>query len=104
MAEPLNVQAVMVPKEQIRLDFKDGSGHFLHVLRSKEAAFGTCHLNAAGISKFGRHDIVPCVSEDPSRYLVATKGERNLAYPKWTVKAIFLPVKDGKLDINDNGF
>ena len=28
MADPLNVQATMVPKEQIKLDFKDGSGHF----------------------------------------------------------------------------
>jgi hypothetical protein len=33
MADPLNVQATMVPKEQIKLDFKDGSGHFVLMVR-----------------------------------------------------------------------
>lgn len=104
MAEPLNVQAVMVPKEQIRLDFKDGSGHFVLMVRREGAATGTGLLNEAAISEFGRHDIVPGVSGDPSGYLVATKGEGNLAYIKWTVRAIFLPGKDGKPELNDNGF
>ena len=104
MAEPLNVQAVMVPKEQIRLDFKDGSGHFVLMVRREGAATGTGLLNEAAISEFGRHDIVPGISGDPSGYLVATKGEGNLAYIKWTVRAVFLPGKDGKPELNDNGF
>ncbi|MEO6319259.1 MAG: hypothetical protein ABIR56_01245 [Polaromonas sp.] len=104
MAEPLTVQAVMVPKEQIRLDFKDGSGHFVLMVRREGTASGTGLLDDAAISEFGRHDIVPGVSGDPSGYLVATKGEGNLAYLKWTVRAIFLPGKDGKPEINDNGF
>ena len=35
---------------------------------------------------------------------VATKGEGNVAYIKWTVRAVFLPGKDGKPELNDNGF
>ena len=104
MAEPLNVQATMVPKEQIKLDFKDGSGHFVLMVRREGQASGVGLLDGASIVEFGRHDIVPGVSGDPSGYLVATKGEGNIAYIKWTVRAIFLPGKDGKPELNDNGF
>ena len=104
MADPLNVQATMVPKEQIKLDFKDGSGHFVLMVRREGTATGTGLLSEASIVEFGRHDIVPGVSGDPSGYLVATKGEGNVTYIKWTVRAIFLPGKDGKPELNDNGF
>lgn len=104
MAEPLSVRATMVPKEQIKLDFKDGSGHFVLMVRREGTASGSGLLNGAAVVEFGRHDIVPGVAGDPSGYLVVTKGEGNIAYIKWTVRAVFLPGKDGKLEINDNGF
>jgi len=103
-ADPMSVQATMVPKEQIKLDFKDGSGHFVLMVRREGNAAGTGLLDGAQFIEFGRHDIVPGVSGDPSGYLVATKGEGNVAYIKWTVRAIFLPGKDGKPELNDNGF
>ncbi len=103
-AEPLDIQAVMTPKEQIRLDFKDGSGHFVLMVRREGKATGSGPLAGAAIVEYGRHDIVPGVAGDPSGYLVATKGEGNVAYIKWTVRAVFLPGKDGKPEINDNGF
>lgn len=104
MADPLNVQATMVPKEQIKLDFKDGSGHFVLMVRREGVAAGTGLLDGVQIVEYGRHDIVPGVAGDPSGYLVATKGEGNIAYIKWTVRAVFLPGKDGKSELNDNGF
>lgn len=104
MADPLSVQATMVPKEQIKLDFKDGSGHFVLMVRREGTAAGNGLLDGAQIVEFGRHDIIPGVSGDPSGYLVAIKGEGNVAYIKWTVRAIFLPGKDGKPELNDNGF
>lgn len=104
IAEPINVQATMVPKDQIKLDFKDGSGHFVLMVRREGTAAGTGLLDGAQIVEFGRHDIVPGVAGDPSGYLVATKGEDNVAYIKWTVRAVFLPGKDGKPELNDNGF
>ena len=103
-AEPLNVRATMVPKEQIKLDFKDGSGHFVLMVRREGSAAGTGLLDGAQLVEFGRHDIIPGVSGDPSGYLVASKGDGNVAYIKWTVRAIFLPGKDGKPELNDNGF
>lgn len=104
MADPLSVQATMVPKEQIKLDFKDGSGHFVLMVRREGTAAGSGLLNGAQFVEFGRHDIVPGVSGDPSGYLVATQGEGNIAYIKWTVRAVFLPGKDSKPELNDNGF
>jgi len=104
MAAPLSVQATMVPKEQIKLDFKDGSGHFVLMVRREGTASGAGLLNGAQIVEYGRHDIVPGVAGDPSGYLVATQGEGNIAYIKWTVRAVFLPGKDGKPELNDNGF
>ena len=104
MADPLSVQATMVPKEQIKLDFKDGSGHFVLMVRREGNAAGAGLLDGSQFVEFGRHDIVPGVSGDPSGYMVATKGEGNVAYIKWTVRAVFLPGKDGKPELNDNGF
>lgn len=104
MADPLHVQATLVPREQIRLDFKDGSGHFVLMVRREGVAAGSGSLDAAQIVEYGRHDIVPGLAGDPSGYLVATKGEGNVAYLKWTVRAVFLPGKDGKPQLHDNGF
>lgn len=104
MADPLNIQATLSPREQIRLDFKDGTGHFVAMVRREGQAAGTGLLDGAQIVEYGRHDIMPGVSGDPSGYLVATKGENNIAYIKWTVRAIFLPGKDGKPELKDNGF
>lgn len=78
MADPLSVQAIMVPKEQIKLDFKDGSGHFVLMVRREGNATGAGLLDGAQFVEFGRHDIVPGVSGDPSGYLVATKGAGTL--------------------------
>lgn len=68
------------------------------MVRREGAATGTGLRNDAAISEFGRHDIGPGVNGDPSGYLVATKGEGNLVYLKRTVRAIFLPGKDGTGD------
>ena len=62
LADPLSVQATMVPKEQIKLDFKDGSGHFVLMVRREGNATGTGVLDGAQMVEFGRHDIVPGVS------------------------------------------
>lgn len=104
LAEPLKVQATLVPKEQIKLDFKDGSGHFVLMVRREGTATGTGLLNEASVVEFGRHDIVPGVGGDPSGYLVVSQGVGNVAYLKRTVRAVFLPGKDGKAELNDNGF
>lgn len=104
MAGPVSLQATLVPKEQIRLDFQDGSGHFVLMVRREGTASGGGIWSGASVVEYGRHDIVPGVAGDPSGYLVLTKGEGNIAYIKWTVRAVFLPGTDGKPVIHDNGY
>lgn len=100
----LAVKAVMSPKEQMRLDFADGSKHFLLMVRREGKAQGSGLLNGATVTEFGYHDITPGDGGDPRGYLVFTTPEADLAYVKWQVRAVFVPGADGKPKLLDNGF
>lgn len=102
-AAEISVKAVMVPKEQMRLDFADGSKHFLLMVRREGKATGTGPLAGASVTEFGYHDIIPGDSGDPRGYLVFTLPSGDLAYLKWTVRAVFVPGEDGKPKLLDNG-
>ena len=103
-AEPVAVRALMVPKEQIKLNFQDGSGHFVLMVRREGQAVGSGLFDGAKVVEFGRHDIVPGVGGDPSGYLVITGGASGTAYVKWTIRSVDLPGRDGQLEVHDNGF
>ena len=100
---PVKVEAVMTPKEQIRMDFADGSNHFVLMVRREGKATGQGLLAGTAVTEFGRHDIVPGVGGDPSGYLVFTAPQGGIAYVKWTVRAIFIPGPEGKPILLDNG-
>ncbi len=102
-AAEISVKAVMVPKEQMRLDFADGSKHFLLMVRREGKAAGTGPLAGASVTEFGYHDIIPGDSGDPRGYLVFTLPSGGVAYLKWTVRAVFVPSEDGKPKLLDNG-
>ncbi len=103
-ADPLSVRALMAPKEQIKLDFQDGSGHFVLMVRREGQAAGSGLFDGAHVTEFGRHDIVPGAGGDPSGYLVITQRTGDLAYLKWTVRSIYLPDREGQPEMDDNGF
>ena len=102
-AAEISVKAVMAPKEQMRLDFADGSKHFLLMVRREGKAAGTGPLAGASVTEFGYHDIIPGDSGDPRGYLVFALPTGDIAYVKWTVRAVFVPGKDGKPKLLDNG-
>jgi hypothetical protein len=103
VAASIKVEAVVTPKEQIRLDFADGSGHFVLMVKREGKATGSSPLAGAAVSEYGRHDIVPGVGGDPSGYLVFTTPSGDSAYVKWLVRAVFVPGPDGKPMLLDNG-
>lgn len=103
VAADIALKAVMVPKEQMRLDFADGSKHFLLMVRREGKAAGTGPLAGASVTEFGYHDIVPGDSGDPRGYLVFALSSGDVAYVKWTVRAVFVPGADGKPKLLDNG-
>lgn len=104
IAADLNIKAVMVPKEQIRLDFADGSRHFVVAVRREGKAEGSGALAGAEVTEHGWHDIAPGVGGDPRGYLVFTASKEDVAYIKWQVRAVFVPGADGKPKLLDNGF
>jgi hypothetical protein len=104
VAAELNVKAVMSPKEQMRLEFADGSGHFVLMVRREGKAEGAGSLVGAEVTEYGWHDIEPGVAGDPRGYLVFKVPGGDLAYVKWQVRAVFVPGSDGKPKLLDNGF
>lgn len=101
-AASVKVEAVMTPKEQIKMDFADGSKHFVLMVRREGKATGQGLFSGAAVTEYGRHDIVPGVGGDPSGYLVFTQPSGDIAYVKWTVRAVFVPGANGPM-LLDNG-
>ncbi len=99
----VKLEAVMSPKEQIQLDFADGSKHFVLMVKREGKATGEGLLAGAAVTEYGRHDIIPGVGGDPSGYLVFTLPSGDIAYIKWLVRAVFVPGPDGKPKLLDNG-
>lgn len=103
-AEPLNIEAVMSPKERIQLDFQDGTKHFVLMVRREGDSTGSGILSDAKVVEYGMHDITPGLGGDPRGYLVFTRPDGAVAYVKWQVRAVFVPGPDGKPKLLDNGF
>ena len=103
-AEPINIEAVMTPKEKIQLDFADGSKHFVLMVRREGEAKGTGLLNGTKVVEYGVHDIIPGIGGEPRGYLVMSAANGDLAYVKWQVRAVFVPGPDNKPQLLDNGF
>lgn len=102
-AEETKVEAVMTPREQIRLDFEDGSQHFVLMVRREGRATGQGPLAGAAVTEYGMHDVVPGVTGEPRGYLVFSRPDGAKAYVKWQVSAVFVPGPDGKPRLLDNG-
>src|SRR5688500_17264532 len=97
-AAPIKVEAVLVPKEQIRLDFAEGSKQFVLMSKREGKAAGSGPLVGASVTEYGLHDIVPGASGNANGYLVFTAPEGDIAYVKWLVRAVFVAGPGGKPD------
>ncbi len=95
-AEPMRIETVLAPKEQMRLDFEDGSKHFVLLVRREGKAEGSGPLAGAAVTEYGMHDIVPGDAGDPRGYLEFTQANGDKAYIKWNVRAIFVAKPGGK--------
>ena len=102
-AEAVKVEAVMSPKQQMKIDFKDGSGHFVLMVQREGKAEGSGPLDGAMVTEFGVHDIIPGVNGEPRGYLVFSSPNGDQAYVKWQVQATFVHGDDGKPKMLDNG-
>ena len=103
VAAPIKIETVVLLKELIRLDFADGSKHFVAMMRREGKATGQGVLSGATVTEYGMHDIQPGISAYPRGYLVFTLPEGDIAYVKWVVRGVFVTGADGKPMLLDNG-
>jgi hypothetical protein len=87
-AAPVSVSAVMSPTDEIRMDFKDGSKHFVLMVRREGMAEGSGILAGASVVEMGWHDIKPPFDADPRGYLEMTAENGDVAYIKFTVRGV----------------
>ena len=102
-AEPMTVEAVLAPQEQMRLNVEDGSKRFVLLVHRAGKAEGSGPLAGAAVNEYGMHDIIPGVAGDPCGYLEFTDPGGGKAYIKWIVCAVFVPNPGGKPKLLDYG-
>ncbi len=103
LAEPIDIRAVMRPKEQIRGDLPTKEPHFVLFVKREGKAAGTGVLAGAELTEYGMHDIRPGIGGEPRGYLVARLPGGDHAVIQWEVRATFVPGPDGKPRLLDNG-
>jgi hypothetical protein len=102
-AEPVSIQAVMSPREQIRADLPTGRPHFVLFVKREGKATGAGFLAGAELIEYGMHDIRPGIDGSPRGYLIAKLPSGDQAVIQWEVQATFVPGPDGKPRLLDNG-
>ena len=95
-AEPISVEAVLSQKEQLRLEFADGSKRFLAMVRREGKATGQGPLVGATATEWGMHEVTPGVGAKAHGYLVFTMPDGDIAYLKTQFTATTAPGPDGK--------
>jgi hypothetical protein len=101
-AAPVSVEAVMTPTQSMRMDFADGSKRFVLMVRREGKAEGEGIFAGASVVEYGWHDINPPIDGNPQGYLELTAPNGNVAYLKWSVRAVFIKGAE-KPKLYDNG-
>lgn len=102
-AEPVSVEVLLEPKEQVKFDFSDGSKHFVLAVRREGVAKGTGMFDGTTVTEIGWHDVNPPVSGEPQGYLQITAENGDIAVLRWSAKATFLKGQDGKPSLVNHG-
>ena len=104
LAEPFKVDAMLTMQESLRLDFQDGSGHFVLMVRREGTAEGNGPLAGGSVVEYGWHDVMPGVAGDPHGYLEVTAPGGDIAYLRFLVRGVFLSKPDGSARLADDGY
>jgi hypothetical protein len=102
-AESMKVSAVMAPTKSMKLDFQDGSKHFVLLVQREGTAKGTGPLAGSAVTEYGMHDLVRGVGGDPQGYLEFKAPNGDIGYVQWHVRAIFFK-GEKKPRLADYGF
>jgi hypothetical protein len=89
-AEPVNIEVVLKTTDSIRMDFADGSKHFVLMVRREGVAKGAGLFGGAKVEEYGWHDLNFPINGDPLGYLAISTANGDIAYLKWHVRGVFL--------------
>ena len=103
-AEPMILDVVLSPKDQINLDFKDDSRHFVILMQREGSADGSGVFEGAKVVEYGMHDVTRGDSGKASGYFEATTTGGDIAYFRWRLRAWFVAGPDGKTKVINNGY
>ena len=103
-AEPMILDVVLSPKDQINLDFKDDNRHFVILMQREGSADGGGVFKGAKVVEYGLHDITRGESGKASGYFEATTTGGDIAYFRWRLRAVFVAGPDGKAKVINNGY
>jgi hypothetical protein len=104
VAEPVAVEILLEPQEQVKFDFADGSKHFVLAVRREGKAEGSGAFAGASVTEIGWHDVNPPVSGEPQGYLQMSAGNGDIAILRWSAKATFVKGAEGKPALFNSGF
>ena len=62
-AEKLDISSVMAPVDSIKLDFEDGSKHFVLFVQREGKAEGQGLFAGANVTEYGMHDLIKGVGQ-----------------------------------------
>ena len=101
-ADPVSIEVLLKPQEQMKFAFADGSKHFVLAVRREGKAEGSGAFAGTSVTEIGWHDVNPPHWGDPRGYLQLTAENGDIAILRWTVKAVFTKV-EGKPALHDKG-
>jgi len=103
-AAEMKIEVVLKNKQQIRMDFADGSKRFVLLVQREGVAEGTGPFAGSDVVEIGMHDIRRGVEGDPRGYLQITNKNGDIAYIKFLVRVVFVPGPNNKPRGVNNGF
>lgn len=91
VADPVSVKALFgEAKESIKINFEDGSKHFVLMVNREGTAEGSGMLAGTSVAEYGWHDVDPPAGADPHGYFQFKAANGDLANVRWTLRAVFL--------------
>ena len=102
-AEPMTLDVVLSPKDEIRLDLEGEGKHFVSLTQREGTAEAGGVFAGAQVVEYGMHDVTVGEGGKASGYLEATTSGGDKAYFRWDLRALFVAGPDGKTTVIDRG-
>ena len=91
LADPVSVKALVgAPKDSVRMNFDDGSKHFVLMVNREGSVEGSGVLAGTSVTEYGWHDVNPPAGADPQGYFQFKTATGDIANVKWSLRAVFL--------------